>query len=474
MYFEPVQSILPQIFTQQVRITNSNETLPTFLSLSEREMTIWFDAVQSYYFSRNQWEKMHRFTVRMMRQCGFLEEFDVLGKNESDTDHMSISGKLLHNLWSNPGTLPKGFECRLLAGYFVQLAFEYYSAVAQHSPRILTDLEYASADTVMIPIGLIRDGVDGQVKKRKYHSKSQGDTSSQAASSTELLLLLRKAGELRRHMDACSYGIELSDLYQGWKLPFDLQNAVDTLTADLNIMEGHPAEAIPICQSLSVRLKHAWEVQQQARTFDATDEAPLHSLDVTLLSSRWSILFPFRVIYVMAIAFLLDGQYRAAIKRFLGIICALPYTEIQPETLPIDREGKYRIASATPETLVIQCIHHTMHAILTFDVIAENGGFSFFPFFEFVFDEKLLQIMQQKSILNLHRMTMVESEPPSNHEINDQYRDKVLSPSRLEHLKREHVIATIESSFTKARIRQTQPKRPLLIEFCQLTLSKIA
>ncbi|ORY03778.1 hypothetical protein K493DRAFT_64997 [Basidiobolus meristosporus CBS 931.73] len=161
----------------------------------------------------------------------------------------------------------------------------------------------------------------------------------------------------------CSRGCNISSqdffkLCKQWRLPFDIQNAVDTTMAELCLMEGNSTTAISLYKSLSARLKSAREVQKDVKLRVQSKHPTLtqKSFDVSLLSSRWSKLFAFRVTYTLAIASALAGQRRAAMVSLLGIICTLPCEELQPDSFTVEKESKFRFKEISTETFVARCI----------------------------------------------------------------------------------------------------------------------
>ncbi|KAK9767315.1 hypothetical protein K7432_002976 [Basidiobolus ranarum] len=503
-----VQSILPQILTQSITIRSSTKSFNSNLSLTMEEITAWLEAVQSYYFSRHHWRRMHELIVLMIQQCGFLSDIKCLTDTPPNVDNtLLFPEKVINHIVSNPSTIPVEFEFRFFAGCFVQLAFEYYSIVSGYRAS-------SSTKITIIPVGLIRkDGLFNErpPKKRKYTSNSKSNSSQQSAQAhipVELLMILRKAGELKRHINtlSLSYDVEFPNLCTRWRLPFDIQNAVDTMMADLNVMEGNPSIAIPIYKSLSARLKKAWAMQKEVRKricskLPCPNPTPL---DATLINSRWSKLFPFRILYTLAVASVLDGHYRAAINQFLSIICTLTCEEIESEAFYVDKEFKFRFKEATAEALIARCIHDILYAIekeiqcngfddtlivcrlvlsqftfsyaslyiqQTFETVAKNGTFTFPQFFEFIFDENILQIIHQTNVHNYHPIFMLpnkfyEESVASSQQVTQ-------SPSQSSQMIREQVFTIIESTFAKARLRQTQKKLPLLLRFCQQAFRKL-
>ncbi|KAK9721904.1 Integrator complex subunit 10, variant 2 [Basidiobolus ranarum] len=361
-----VNSIIPTIFKKKVIIrefgtndSQGNESTES-LYIYREQFDSWLEIVQGYCLSNIEFSKLHELFLLMVKQCSLLD-------NGSDDPNLSTPDRFLGFLNGYPDALASELQIRFLISYFAHLAVNYYQV---SSDRSKTNEESASIMIPLVPITsfgaekiLKRSKIEGSPISSTHAGVGKLKPGNRTDTQTyELLKLLMSVYKRGKH-ETNRFEEVLENTLSHLKVPFVVENAVLYARADIAIFDGLTSEAIPLYRELSSRLKEAWQTQQYIMNkVNSTQSADhdiilaLNKIDMSMLKSRWSPIFPFRLIFSIGLCNLMEESYNEAITEFFAIVGAMPFKSLdRPVNLEHKRPG---LESLVPEALATVCLEY--------------------------------------------------------------------------------------------------------------------
>ncbi|ORX93079.1 hypothetical protein K493DRAFT_316196 [Basidiobolus meristosporus CBS 931.73] len=475
-----VDSILPTIFSWKVRVRglgancSEAEGNPEVVHITKEQFYLWLEIMQGYYLSNMEFTKLHELFIMVVKQCGILSI-------PSDDSVVSTPDRFFSYINSYPNALPSEVATRFYIGYFIQLAIDYYII---NSDRQSTDESSASIIIPLISLSILDLG---NIAKRPKISDSStlnpfgnaGIVRSVDRTDSEVYEFLKHATAVynRGKYESDKFEEELENSIPRMGLPFVVENAALFIRGDIATFEGLPSIAVPLYRDLNLRLKEAWQTQKYIMNKVNSTQSTDHNLvldmgkvDLSILKSRCSPIFPFRLLFSIGLCYLTESKFNEAVTEFFAIVGAMPFNSLDRTDV---RHCKNGLKTIYPEALGALCLEYIVQGIeqeiyqqgprdttiscllvlsqflstdrnkkieMIYDMILKRGRFEFPDFFRYVFDTDFLYMISRLSgVVNL--------------ELNGKIGDREIRPILNAHINN---VSTMQHNW-----------RTILVEYCR-------
>ncbi|KAI8881580.1 hypothetical protein K501DRAFT_324441 [Backusella circina FSU 941] len=383
---------------------------------------------QRFYIKKHRWEDATSFTCAMLSACGYngfeqLDNVSYILRFQYLKDHRNSVRIEDDNTdqESSPSTEDLSILSTLMCEYmiitlqFVQFGYDYYKAVCR------MDEENSNEKSCLIPVcsfqpgthlkmGQKRTASDNKEKNtlnfaddypRHLEKRQKLDNSNNERGNgldsycikgvDNALKILSKAADCLRHaVDLWQWASdkiaqkelisklggweqELCRVIDGYKLPFNMHNAVLLVRSDLALsspsVPGNLAKALELSQSICDRIEEQRR-QEKTEINRATD------MDIPFM-------FAFRVLYNIGVIYLLVGSLQQSTLEIAIILSVFPIPNGLDEKDFISDEidcnivanvfhgREFGLMRVTQEGLVVRCIKHL---IVSLDNESEQRG----------------------------------------------------------------------------------------------------
>ncbi|KAG2231004.1 hypothetical protein INT48_001611 [Thamnidium elegans] len=370
---------------------------------------------QRFYIKKHKWDESSKFTCAMLSACGMDEDIET-GDALPTIDDLSTISTLM-------------CEYMVATSHFVQFGYDYYkyvcgtddnSSLQEQKSCLIPVCSFQPNNAIQHRTGSKRAQDDTPERNtlnfsddshllRRNDKRKKIDSASSSVTDDEdnrgkgldsycvngvdnALQILSKAADCLRHcVDLWTWANgklsqkslldqlggweqELCRVIEGYKLPFDMNNAVLLVRSDLALsspsIPGNLAKALELSQTICDRI----EVQRRQ---EKTDNGRTKTeMDIPFM-------FAFRVLYNIGVIYLLVGSLQQSTLEIAIILSVFPipngldekdfiYDEIDCCTVANIFHGReFGLMRVTQEGLVVRCIKHL---IVSLDNESEQRG----------------------------------------------------------------------------------------------------